>query len=388
MKAVGILEDQLPEHWQNLETKKSWDQWKKWLQDAGLSIPLVPKTKIVPSEKINYQLFLSLCEDSLDNHPEWLKKLTTPRWLHEQNIIVLPTNFSSESSQNSLREQVFQLSSDLKKLQQQVIHLESRTNANAQAILSAQTTAGKASSLTPAGNLKKAAIPKHQHLEKELAAHQLSTTNQLVASLSKNEPPHAKQTSLEESSLKKLSDIYLSFNDWCEQFAQNGMNLQEFTTSAIQTNSKRRISFQQFGHRMERKVDNKKLFRATLQKFADMYANGFYPKAVSKQKSSGESPKEKEIPTPQHHLPEVSSRDTFSSEPFQPPSQEMYKKFNDWLGWLREQGIDPHQFISESSTPKVLAEQSNRKISFIQFCRRVERFLDDVEGFRNAIQAE
>ncbi|MBF0286551.1 MAG: hypothetical protein HQM14_01920 [SAR324 cluster bacterium] len=401
MKAVDILEDQLSKHWQHLETKKKWDQWKKWLHHIGLSVSLTPKTGIIPDEEINFQIFLSLCEDDLQNHPEWIKKLTTPGWLYEHNIIVMPANFPFENNQSFLRQHIFQLSNDLKKLQKHVLNLENRINTNTQSILNTHTMTEKPSfSIPSAGIQEKELIQKHLHLEKELASHQLSKANPPLfpagqnatenpadptvtqQSLpSKNQTAHGEQSSSDDQPLKNLNEAYLSFNDWCEQFLKNGIDLQQFSSSAIKVDSTRPISFQQFGYRMERKVENKDSFQEVFQKFADMYSNGFR----LNQSYENKNPKGPAMEQA-HPLSEKQSYDSISPESFQFPTEDEYKTFNDWLYWLTHCGIDPLQFVSASPNTRVLKEQSSRRISFIQFCRRIERHLDDVDGFRHAVE--
>ena len=58
-------------------------------------------------------------------------------------------------------------------------------------------------------------------------------------------------------------------------------------------------------------------------------------------------------------------------------TDETYKNFSEWIGWLRQEGIDPADFTSQD-----LENLSSHQISFPQFCRRLERRLDDPEGFR------
>ena len=67
-------------------------------------------------------------------------------------------------------------------------------------------------------------------------------------------------------------------------------------------------------------------------------------------------------------------------EGFEAPSDSEYRDFNSWLVWLRDQGYDPSEFASQS-----LEVPSSHRISFPQFCRRLERRLDQPEAFRQKL---
>ena len=63
------------------------------------------------------------------------------------------------------------------------------------------------------------------------------------------------------------------------------------------------------------------------------------------------------------------------------PEDNVYHNFPEWLEWLKESGLDISQFTSED-----LSSISSHRISFPQFCRRLERRLDDPEGFRKQLE--
>ena len=65
---------------------------------------------------------------------------------------------------------------------------------------------------------------------------------------------------------------------------------------------------------------------------------------------------------------------------FTEPPEDIYLEYNAWLEWLADQGIDPTQFSS-----KPIHVRGSHRISFPQFCRRFERKLDDVTGFRSML---
>ena len=66
---------------------------------------------------------------------------------------------------------------------------------------------------------------------------------------------------------------------------------------------------------------------------------------------------------------------------FKMPEDNIYHNFPEWLEWLGESGLDISQFTSED-----LSSISSHSISFPQFCRRLERRLDDPEGFKKQLE--
>ena len=259
-----------------------------------------------------------------------------------------------------------QLSQNFKKLQQQVSFLETRTPVHPSPMAPASTnSAGSAAGALP-GNASRSSLQKAQQMEKEL----------IISQSSKKAKPPSPQEQAPEMEPKPLGEIYLSFNDWIDQFLNKGINLEQLASASLKVDSKRRISFGQFGHRMEKKVEDPQQFQSVFQQFANQYADGFVPEVSQLQEqasSASEQISETAPSNPQSERPSI--------QQFQPPPHDMYRGFNDWLEWLKDCGIDPHEFASQD-----LMISSTRQISFQQFCRRLERNLDDVQSFRNALQ--
>ena len=361
MTPTEALEKQLLAYWQKSETQKTWNQWKKWLDQVGLPLSATPKQKIAASEKINYQMFLNLCEEELYHSPEWLKKLTDPDWLHQQKLVILPAGLShvQETELTVMRQQISQLSQNLKQLQQKVALLENRVS-------SPTMPTPATSSVSPPASSSKSSLQKAQMMKKELI---------ISHSAKKPKPSPPPDEKIPEITPKPLDEIYLSFNDWSHQFSNNGIPLQKLASASIQDKSKRQISFGQFGRRMEQKVDDRQQFQTLFQQFANQHMTDFIPDLPESPEESEQLASEElsESTGPENKKPPL--------KPFETPPEDLYHKFNDWLEWLKEFGIDPQEFASQD-----LKAPSTRKISFPQFCRRLERNLDNIEGFQNAIQ--
>ncbi len=361
MTPIEALEKQLLEYWQKSETQKTWNQWKKWLDQVGAPLSATPKQKIAASEKINYQMFLNLCEEDLYHFPEWLKKLTDPSWLHQQNLVILPAGLSQvqETELTVMRQQLSQLSQSLKQLQQKVALLENRVSSPT------MPTPATSSVSRPTAS-SRSGLQKAQMMKKELI---------ISHSAKKPKPAPPPEEQIPEIKPQPLEEIYLSFNDWAHQFLNNGIHLQKLASASIQDKSKRQISFEQFGRRMEQKVDARQQFQTIFQQFAKQHTTDFIPDLP-------ETPQEPEKIASEEisEIPDSENKNP-SLKPFETPPEDMYHKFNDWLEWLKEFGIDPQEFASQD-----LKASSTRKISFQQFCRRLEGNLDNIEGFQNAIQ--
>lgn len=383
MTPLEKLESRLLEHWQGKESKKSWREWVQWLNRVGLNIQVNPPSQMSSQQKINYQTFLKNSEEALKHHPEWLPQLTAPSWLISHELIVFPsaffkTDLQSEHSQpqhlaavESLKKQVAQISSDMQAIQQRVTLLESRSNSATGAApqappVSMSIKPVKTPSAFP-GIQPQMGPEQAQIMEKELTVRHLSQKPKSPPKKDLDEPPPFPK-------MERLEDIYLSFNEWCDQFHKIDVDLQQLASASIQVPSSHRISFRQFGHRIARKVDDQEKLNEALLTFENKYQDGFIPDLP--EDNSADSADELELHSEEKNMVSGSS----DQGGFSPPSSDMYQEFNTWLDWLAEQGIDLRNFSSQE-----LTVASSHRISFTQFCKRLERKLDDVEGFRQAV---
>ena len=65
MNALDQLENQLIEHWQRKESRKTWQEWLKWLEQIQCPLRVDQPEKVSPGDQINYQTFLHFSETAL-----------------------------------------------------------------------------------------------------------------------------------------------------------------------------------------------------------------------------------------------------------------------------------------------------------------------------------
>ncbi|MEC8478564.1 MAG: hypothetical protein VXZ12_08480, partial [SAR324 cluster bacterium] len=146
-----------------------------------------------------------------------------------------------------------------------------------------------------------------------------------------------------------------------DQVEDLNLELEPFFQKPLRVPSSHEISFVQFCHRLQRESSEPEELRKALEAFERFRQNGV------------------DLNLPETEFdPEAS--DSGTSE-FRLPNDETYKNFSEWIGWLRQEGIDPADFTSQD-----LENLSSHQISFPQFCRRLERRLDDPEGFREKLK--
>ena len=173
----------------------------------------------------------------------------------------------------------------------------------------------------------------------------------------KKSPHHVEEDKPKEPEIVQLRNAYLSFNGWCSQFKEVGIELDQLTEGPLAVQSSHQISFRQFTHRFIRKLKSPEL-----ESQFDEYTQSF-----ERMRSAGV---DLSLPSPE---PE-------EFKGFHYPPESEYRRFNDWLSWLQELDINPADY---SSVP--LEVESSHRISFPQFCRRLERKLDDAESFRKRL---
>lgn len=393
MAAVETLEKQLIRYWMELQTLKTLDEWNAWLVNLGLSISVDDSPNLVYGEKINFQQFLKLCEKELSAYPDWQKKFTSPIWLEEQHLVVIPDSSSPWSESQETPPKINQILNQVRQLQQKVEILERHVERLSSRERFSNSRRGYENTGNPRTQLPSKAplpLPKTLILEKDSDSQQANQKK--IGTKSKKT---TKQQSLEET--------FLSFNEWCELFAQHQLDLQALTPSSLAVPSTRPISLQQFEHRIGRLIEDQDALRQLFHEFKELDPKDVLSNNLSSTKSIS-SDSENETSYLEEIRQEIKDSDleeikseTGDSEnaveeesegestiasvvEFQPPSNSDYRAFNEWIAWLLEQGIDPKQF-----TKREIKNDSSRRISFVQFCRRLERQLDNVSGFQKVV---
>ena len=272
MSAVTLLERQLLEYWKKLESRKTWKGWTQWLQSVGCPISLTSPEHVTPGEKMNYLTFFREHENALALNPVWFQQLSSPDWLHSQHLVILPPSSvvapaTKDSSPDLVQSQIRQLTQELQNLQRRMSWLETR--ATSVAALPGSSSMAMESPASP-GSPPKVPLNQAQIMEKELTLRQLSKKQKPVPSL--EESPQAP--------LPPLNDIYLSMKEWCDHFANAGLDLQELAFKPIEVPSSHQISFNQFGRRIERFLENKNALSEYLKQFEMLHRQGFNPNLV------------------------------------------------------------------------------------------------------------
>jgi hypothetical protein len=411
MKLLDMLEKRLLEHLRRQESRKTWQQWMEWLQTVGCPIQLPRPEKVSPVEQLNFQRFVLYCESALARHNDWQTKFSTPGWLQSHQLVVIPQALFAENAPASSPKAPVQADPDVQyvteadlagtqqamlRLAEEVDRLRTRMEQ-----LEAQqrnfSGGGAAPSAPPRQSFQPSRPPLPQEeprpplrqptrppgaaappavaaqvMEKELRLmQQPERPKEFVPESFDDEPvtqPVAQPVALDEA--------YLSINHWCDHLFAIGLNLQDLADEDLRVTSNRPISFRQFGHRMERRVRDQAQLHSYLEQFRLHYRDGIVP-APPEVEMPGLTPdvtaeNEDAEPDLQELLAESSA-----PEGFLLPPDDIYQDYNTWLGWLAEQGVDVMRFASQD-----LQVMSSHRISFPQFCRRLERKLDDPQAFR------
>ena len=367
MSLVTLLDQKLTEFCKQQESQKTWAEWLEWIESFGLAMAgQIPHS----SSRIHYREFLQSFVQKEQLSHAWKERLTDPVWLSQQGIFLFSSgNMSASiiSPEYVTAEKFNQFVTEFQRLQGKVYSIEkalSQKNENSTLQQQEATPPPVQANTSVLGQLNSM-----QTLGKELAVHHWQK---------KQEKEKEKQALARNSKkqLKPLQEVYLTVNEWVAQFAVRGFDLQQFSSQPISVTSSHQISFTQFGKRMARKVENLAPFEVVLARFQEMNQDDF---TILPSEDVISHVAQVVEPVASDHSGETPKR----SSSFIPPSQEQYMEFNSWLSWLREQGIEPSDYSSEN-----LEIESSHRISFPQFCKRVERKLTDIDGFRKAIEVK
>lgn len=351
------LEQQLQRHWVSQETRRTWAEWNQWLAAAGCEVaPPLPGT-LDASSKVPYQFWLEHAESVLDPHLDWLSRLGSPAWLQRHQVQVVPRQLKENSGSGGWDSlDLHSLQTELARLVDQIHVVQQQLRGTSPLKHSPFATAHRpAAALTPvsAGQLPPPIISP-QLLQRELK-HRSATPES-----KKEETP-----AVPESKYVPLRETYLSFNAWCDQLEELDIPLAKEIDGKVRVSSSHAISFRQFGYRLLRRGRDdqaQKQLQYYLERFEQLRQDGVGTKLAAEAEPAPE-PEKTEPPNP----PPT-------------PKVEEYQSFQLWLDWLKSQEVDPQAF-----TQAPLESRSSHRISFPQFCRRLERQLDDVEGFRKAV---
>jgi len=431
MSGMKRLEDRLHEFWQQKETRKTWDEWTQWLANVGCELVFSQPFDLPPDKRISYAAWLGYCESVLVHYPAWFGKLNSPGWLYSQRITVLASPPSAEGDDasahiQSLQEEVLRLSEELRIARQQASVPPPQNYAQPPAYPQQAPPAYGGISSEVASFAQQPAYqqpvyqqPAPQYVPQPAAPQYVpqapitpvDTGTWMMREMQTHPTAAESKTPPPPPDKVPLSSAYLSFNNWCDKFTNCNLDLQVLSSSEIQVPSSHKISYRQFQFRITRKVGASPELDQMFRQFADIHTKGIVteplfkesePETIAQESFALDSPVPNVNNEPSHILTaeelhdfSKSNYEDFQAAPaeaspsaetpppvsaFQTPSEDLYQGFNTWLDWFQEQGFDLSNFSSKS-----LRVESSHRISFRQFCRRVERRLDSTEEFRDFI---
>lgn len=354
------LEQQLQRHWVSQETRRTWAEWNQWLATAGCELAPPPPGTLDASSKVPYQFWLEHAESVLEPHPDWLSRLGSPAWLQRHQVQIVPKQLKENSGSGGLDSlDLNSLQTELARLVDQIHVVQQQLRGTSPLTPSPFTTAHR---LAPVPTFVSASPPRTPLLSPQLLQRELK--HQPATPESKKEEVPA----VPEPKYVPLREAYLSFNAWCDQLEALDIPLAEEIDGEFRVSSSHAISFRQFGYRLLRRGRDdpaQDQLQHYLDRFEQLRQDGVDTRLFDEPESA---------PDPEE------SEKTEPPEPPPTPKPEEYQSFQLWLDWLKSQEVDPQDFTQASLEPR-----SSHRISFPQFCRRLERQLDDVEGFRKAV---
>jgi len=273
---LDALEERLQLYMLEQETKKTWEEWIQWLTEIDCPIKF-EKPLQIPNRPFSFQMWLTSCEQQLNNYPEWQARLSTPAWLKRQQITVFP-NFIQSGGKKSLeatelsglQAELTRMVDQIHTVQQRISHLETgATKSTHQSVSQQIPSMTLPSSTLPASGLSDplGRPDLARTLEREM---QMSNKGKSI----KGSAVSGSDPDLEEPKLILLKEAYLTFNNWCDQFDDVHLDLQEFVKGELRVKGSHKISFKQFKHRLLKNAIDEKQLVSVLESFTRLRSNG------------------------------------------------------------------------------------------------------------------
>ena len=277
---LDALEERLQQYMLEQETKKTWDGWIQWLAEIDCPITF-EKPLQIPNRPFSFQTWLTSCEQQLDQYPEWQARLSTPAWLKRQQITVFP-NFVQGGDKKALeatelsglQAELTRMVDQIHTVQQRISHLETGASKS-----SAQSIHQSASQQIPSMTLSKSTLPASglsdplgrpdlaRTLEREM---QMASKGKSIkgSTIPGSDPDAA------EPKLVSLKEAYLTYNNWCGQFDDVHLDLQEFVNGELRVKGSHKISFKQFKLPLLKNAIDGKQLEGVLESFARLRSSG------------------------------------------------------------------------------------------------------------------
>ena len=159
-------------------------------------------------------------------------------------------------------------------VQQRISHLETGASKS-----SAQSIHQSASQQIPSMAVSKSTLPA-SGLSDPLGRPDLARTlerEMQMASKGKNIKSSAisgADPEAAEPKLVSLKEAYLTYNNWCDQFDDVHLDLQEFVNGELRVKGSHKISFKQFKHRLLKNAIDGKQLEGVYESFARLRSSG------------------------------------------------------------------------------------------------------------------
>ena len=273
---LDALEERLQQFLLEQETKKTWDDWIKWLAEIDCPITF-EKPLQIPNRPFSFQIWLASCEKQLNQFPEWQARLCTPAWLKRQQITVLPNLVHSGGKRaleatelSGLQAELTRMVDQIHTVQQRISYLETGVSKSSTQSIN-QTASQQIPSMTVTSNSLPAS-----GLSDPLGRPDLARTlerEMQMASIKSSDSPGS-DSDLTEPEIVPLKEAYLTYNYWCDQFEDVHLDLQEFVNGDLRVKGSHKISFKQFKHRLLKLAIDVKQLENVFESFARLRSSG------------------------------------------------------------------------------------------------------------------
>ena len=273
---LDALEERLQQFLLEQETKKTWDDWIKWLAEIDCPIKF-EKPLQIPNRPFSFQTWLASCEKQLNHFPEWQARLSTPAWLKRQQITVLPNFVHSGGKKaleatelSGLQAELTRMVDQIHTVQQRISYLETGFSRSSTQPIN-QTASQQIPSMTvPSNSLPASGLS--DPLGRPDLARTLEREMQM-ASIKNSDSPDP-NSDLTEPEIVPLKEAYLTYNYWCNQFEDVHLDLQEFVNGDLRVKGSHKISFKQFKHRLLKQAIDVKQLENVFESFARLRSSG------------------------------------------------------------------------------------------------------------------
>ena len=273
---LDALEERLQQFLLEQETKKTWDDWIKWLEEIDCPIKFEKPIQI-PNRPFSFQTWLASCEKQLNHFPEWQAKAKYSSLANEATDYCI-TKFCYSGGKRALeatelsglQAELTRMIDQIHTVQQRISYLETGVSKS-----STQSINQTASQQIPSITVPRNSLPA-SGLSDPLGRPDLARTlerEMQMASIKNSDSPDP-NSDLTEPEIVPLKEAYLTYNYWCDQFEDVHLDLQEFVNGDLRVKGSHKISFKQFKHRLLKNAIEVKQLENVFESFARLRSSG------------------------------------------------------------------------------------------------------------------